>query len=436
MSMSFNGYFNGRRIILDERKLSNEYVPVKLPHRRTQIEETLSILQDVYRGQKKILRTVIYSGPSGTGKTAVARSIGKEIKEKSDQGKMPPILVSYINAHEYRTKFQVLRKLGNDSGLDIPRRGFSSEELTQYVLNFIDRRGNNLIIILDEADIIAKLGDGNDLLYVFSRLNEILPEIRMGVGLIVIFRQLEESLEYLDKAVVSSLSARVVRFDPYTSSQLEDILWSRIQADKAIKEEAVSEEIISMIADTVGYVPETKTGLGDARISLKILYYAALKAEEEGKDVILPEHVRYVMNKGVLPSYIDEEMIEKLSLHEKLILLAVTELLLAEKEKAYVNMGTVVLQYEDVCNRFGEKPLKYTRVWETVQMLKKLGFIDARIGRSTYRGKTTLISIPNASENSEVGINRIPLSVLEKILRDSISRELNARQRGEKPPQE
>ena len=290
-------------------------------------------------------------------------------------------------------------------------------------MNFIDRRGYNLILILDEADILVKLGDGNDVLYVFSRISEVLPEEKMSIGLVVIFRQLEESLEYLDRAVVSSLSARVIRFEPYTPSQLQDILWSRIQVDKAIREEAVSEEVISMIVNTVGYVPETKTGLGDARTSIKILYYSALKAEEEGKEVILPEHVRFVVNRGVLPSYIDEEMIEKLSLHEKLLLLAITELLLAEKEKAYINMGAVVLQYEDICNRYGEEPLKYTSIWEKVQVLKKIGFIDTRIGRSTYRGKTTLISIPNANENNEVGINRIPLSVLEKILKDLIEKE-------------
>lgn len=429
MTPSLGEYFDGKRIVLDERKLSNEYIPVRLPHRRTQIEETLKIIQDVFKGYKRVFRSVIYSGPSGTGKTAVARSIGKEIKEKSEAGKMPPVLVSYINAHEHRTKFQVLRKLGSDSGLEIPRRGFSSEELTQYVVNFIDRRGYNLIIILDEADIMAKLGDGNDLLYVFSRVNEILPEARMGIGLILIFRQLEESLAYLDKAVISSLSASVIRFEPYTSSQLQDILWSRIRVEKAIREEAVSEDIISMIADTVGYVPETKTGLGDARVSIKILYYSALKAEEEGKEVIMPEHVRFVVNRGVLPSYIDEEMIIKLPLHEKMLLLAITELLLAEKERAYVNMGTVVLQYEDVCNRFGETPLKYTRIWEKVQFLKKIGFIDARTGRSTYRGRTTLISIPNSAESSEVGINRIPLGILEKILRDAIESEVKLRQR-------
>ncbi|ABL77675.1 Cdc6/Cdc18 family protein [Thermofilum pendens] len=433
MSFSYDGYARPRRIILDERKLSSEYVPLKLPHRAEQIAETLRVMQDVIRGQKDVLRTIIYAGQAGTGKTAVARTIGREVKDKAAKGKIPPILVSYVNAQEYRTKFQVFRKIGSDCGLDIPRRGFSSQELAEYVFGFISRRENNALIILDEADILAKQKDGNELFYVFSRVREVLPEVQLGLGLIVIFRQLDESLAYLDKAVVSSLSGRVVRFNPYTSQQLQDILWARIRDEGAIREEAVSEEIIEMIADTVGYNPDTKSGIGDARMAIKVLYYSALRAEGEERETILPEDVRYVVNQGVLPSYIDEETVTRLPLHEKLLLLAITELLLLEREKAYVNMGEVVIQYEDVCNKFGEKPLRYTRIWEKVQFLKKMGLVDTRTGRGETRGRTTMITFPGLPANSVVGINRIPLDLLEKILRDSIEKELSSRgeERGE-----
>lgn len=418
--MGFTGEkITPRRIILDERKLSTEYVPVKLQHREVQIEDTLRVLKPVIKGEKYIALSVIYDGPAGTGKTAVARKIGSFLSgEAKERKRIPPLVVSYVNAQEQRTRYQVLRKIGNDAGLTIPRRGFSADELASYIFDFLARNDYNLLVVVDEADVLVRQEDGNAVLYTLLRTPE-LHEGGIGIGLVVIFRRFDESSLYVEDAVRSSLASTKLRFDPYTASQIKDILWNRVLLDKAIRDTAVSDDVVEMIASAVGYDPSTRRGYGDARMALKILYFAAAKAESEGRDAILPADVREVVSRGVLPAELDEEVFEKLDLHEKLILLAIVRVLLLEPKRAYVSMGDVELEYEDLCGRYDEKPLRHTSVWERVQMLKKLGIIDAKVESGETRGRTTQISF--------VGITMVPLDYLEKLLTTLIERELSHR---------
>ncbi|RLE59936.1 MAG: hypothetical protein DRJ35_04580 [Thermoprotei archaeon] len=414
--------FSSHKIILDERKLSNEYIPTVLPHREEHLKKTIETLKPIFQGEENIVRILIYNGPIGTGKTAVARSIGNKLIEYARKNKIPPIAVSYINGQEFKSKFQVLRKIGSDLGLNIPRRGFSTQEVMEYILNFLNRNNYNLYLILDEADVTVKQREGNEIFYMVTRLNEIYGEQRLGLGTVIIFRNYYQNIDILDKAVISSLNAPIIEFDPYTSSELETILWSRIEKEKAMRAEAVNDEIISMIADTVGYDVKKKTGSGDARMAIKILYFSAKKAESEGRTYILPDDVRSVINRGVLPTVYDKDILSRLSLHEKIILLAITRTLRLEKEKAYVNMGVVKLEYEDLCNKYRIEPLGHTSVWERIQRLKTLDLIETKVAKGTSRGRTTRIQIPE-----KIGINRVPLDLLENILEELIEKDLSRR---------
>ncbi len=410
---------NRNRIILDEYKLTNDYLPTRLPHREQHLVETIDHLKPIFQGEENIVRTVIFNGPIGTGKTAVAKSIGKKLQDYVAKKRIPPIAYAYINSQSFTTKFQVLRKIGKDLGLNIPRRGFSTQEVTEYIVNFLDKNGYNLYLVIDETDVLLRRPEGNNILYTLLRLGEIFGPSRFGLALVVVFRNYTVSIEYMDKSILSSLNAHYVEFNPYTSRELEDILVSRIRNEKAIREDAVSDEIIKMIADAVGYDPATKRGYGDARMAIKILWFAARHAENEGRSHVLPEDVRYVINRGVLPTIYDPEFLEKLQLHEKLLLLAIARTLMLNRERAYVSMGVVKLEYEDLCENYGVKPLGHTSVWERIQRLRNLGLIETRVAKGRTRGRTTHILIPE-----QIGISKVPLNLLEKTLMRLIEKEL------------
>ncbi|AKG38025.1 hypothetical protein MA03_00200 [Infirmifilum uzonense] len=414
-----------RRIVLDHRKMSSEYVPLFLPHREEELRETLSYFQTIIRGEKGLTRILIFDGPTGTGKTALARRISLVLKEQASVGKIPPIITSYVNAYELRTKFMIFRKIGEDAGLKFPRKGFSTHEIIQYTIQSLQRVDANLLLVVDETDVLIRQEEGEDVLYTLTRLQEVLPESNISIGIIAIFKNFRVSVENIANAGVrSSLSSKVVRFNPYSSKQLRDILWYRVEKEGAIREEAVSEEVIGMISDIFGY--EDGRGWGDARMALKTLYYAALRAESNDRDHIIPEDVREVLNQGILPTPFDEEEITRLQLHEKLLLLAITNILMLERDKAYVSTGDVEFEYEDLCNEYDVKPLKHTSIWEKIQILESKGLIDTRVSTKSGKGRTTQIAMPQVPETRYIGINRIPLEILQKVLREAIKRDIEA----------
>ncbi len=408
------------KIILDEYKLTNDYLPKKLPHRESQIAEIVDHLKPIFQGEENIVRVAILDGPIGTGKTAVARSIGEKLKEYVEKRKIPPIAYSHVNCQSFNTKFQVMRKIGKDLGLNIPRKGFSTQEVTEYIVNFLDKNQYNLFLVIDETDVLVRHPEGNNVLYTLLRLGEIYGNHRFGLAIAIIFRNYTVSVEYIDKSILSSFNSRFVKFNPYTSRELESILEARIVHERAIREEAVNDEIITMIADAVGYDPATGKGYGDARMAIKILWFAARRAEREGRSRILPEDVRDVINRGVLPTIYDREFLQRLQLHEKLLLLAVARTLMLNRERAYVSMGVVKLEYEDLCERYGIRPLGHTSIWERIQKLRTYGLIETKVDKGRTRGRTTRIQIPE-----QIGISKVPLDLLEKTLKELIERELS-----------
>lgn len=420
-----HSYFPSHKIILDHRKMSSEYVPVFLPHRENELRESVKYFQPIIKGEKGLSKILIYDGPTGTGKTAVAKRILLALREQSSSGKVPPIVTSYVNSYEIRTKYMIFRKIGEDVGLKFPRKGFSTHEIIQYTLQSIQRAGANLIIVLDECDVLVRQDDGEDSLYTLTRLREVYPEVDVGIGILAIFRNFKVSLESISNAGVrSSLSSSIIRFNPYSSDQLREILWHRVEKEGAIRPEAVSEDVIEMIADIFGY--HDGKGWGDARMSIKTLYHSALRAESQDRGTILPEDVREVLNQGILPTPFDEEEIVRLQLHEKLLLLAITNILMMERDKAYVSIGDVEFEYEDLCNEYNVKPLKHTSIWERVQLLESKGLVDTRVSSKSGKGRTTQIAMPQLPESKYVGINRIPLGVLQRVLRESIKKDLES----------
>ena len=78
------------------------------------------------------------------------------------------VRVEYIRCTDFTTEYQVIARLCQQMGQDVPYRGWTKAEVINSFRNLFKKNvfGNDLIlmIILDEIDILLK-NDGDGLLY-------------------------------------------------------------------------------------------------------------------------------------------------------------------------------------------------------------------------------------------------------------------------------
>ncbi len=384
----FEEWYRESSIFVDERKLSFDYVPTKLPHRGEQLKKLGILLKGFVATPGANPVKVVLLGPVGTGKTVVAKYFGIQV-EKFSAKREYAIKYAHVNCHKDRTLFLIMQRVAQQLDLKVPRRGFSSHELMHVIWNYLKTGNSFLVLTIDEADYLVR-NAGEEVLYDLTRISEDMRDQEyFRTALIFIFRSMA-SLAMLDDSIKSTLTHNIIKFDPYTSRQIEDILWSRIVDEGAIREEAVDEEVVKLIGDLVGY---DRGGRGDARLAIELLWRAGKIAEASGERVIRVEHVRKAYS-SVFPA-VSEGVLKSLKRHELLLLYALIRVLVRTGESR-IPMGVVEREYRAICEELGERARGHTTVWEYAKALRDMGVIDIRLSSRGFRGRTSLLSIPYA----------------------------------------
>ncbi len=374
----FQNYLRSDTLFKKNRDiLRPSYIPENLPHRDYQIDQLASILATALRGDRP--SSVLIFGKTGTGKTAVVKFLGKEIKKSTN--KESDVHYIYINCEVVDTQYGILANIGNrfisDWEEQIPFTGWPTEKVYNMLKEKVDREAKVAVIILDEIDkLIYKSGD--DVLYHLLKINDDLS--RAKVSIIGISNDLKFT-EFLDPRIKSRLGEEKMVFPPYNAEQLRDILMQR--SELAFKEEVVETSVISLCAALAAQEH------GDARRALELLRVAGELAERNQEKKVTEEYVYKAKNKIELDCV--SEVIRTLPTQSKLLLFGM--ILNQERGINKLNTGDVFSTYKELCKKADMSILTQRRITDLISELDMLGIIHARVISKGRYGRTREITL-------------------------------------------
>ncbi|WP_158058506.1 Cdc6/Cdc18 family protein [Halorussus halophilus] len=431
----FDDLLSGEPIFENKEVLRPSYTPHELPHRKDQINNMATILVAALRGETP--SNILIYGKTGTGKTASAKFVSKELESTSQKYKVP-CNVEYINCEVTDTQYRVLAQLANKfiennrefitdrieeleglreeaqsnpSALDdtefdapdeiegrieerkadreemepVPMTGWPTDRVYNTFFEAVDYEERVVVIMLDEIDkLVEKSGD--DTLYNLSRMNSELDNSR--VSIIGISNDLKFT-DFLDPRVKSSLGEEEIVFPPYDANQLRDILQHR--SDVAFKTDVLSDDVIPLCA---AFAAQEH---GDARRALDLLRTAGELAERDQAEGVNEKHVRKAQEKIELDRVV--EVVRTLPTQSKLVLFSIISL---EKNGVHnINTGEVYNIYKRLCEEIDADVLTQRRVTDLISELDMLGIVNAVVVSKGRYGRTKEISLSVPIDETE-----------------------------------
>jgi archaeal cell division control protein 6 len=106
--------------------------------------------------------------------------------------------------------------------------GYGAEELLRMLLEQLSKEKKYLLISLDEIDYIKSTKD-TGVVYDLTRLNEINPKRPCNVLGVIFTARIKEFHDKLEPAEVSSLGRITMKFSPYNSREVFEIMSERVK---------------------------------------------------------------------------------------------------------------------------------------------------------------------------------------------------------------
>jgi len=319
--------YDEESIIYNELPLTEAFIPTRLLHREGQLKELERCLKPaLYR---KNIENVFLVGPSGTGKTTLAKWVLESyFKEIS----------AYINCWKYKSTHEVLKEILLNFEVPIHGREPTSE-LIKKLENLIEKK-HLIIVCLDEVDQL----DSFDILYILARNT---------CGLLLASTHYHALID-LPSRIKSSLALTEIEFPAYKPDELFDILKDRIEYSfrpGTIKNNLI--KIASIAAE------------GDARVALEILRRAGKKAEDKGLKEVTIEEIKQAIKEAKKTKA--AFFLSKLNEHQKVIY----EILGKRKKMA---SGMLYREYAKIVN----KPVVDRAYRNYMKQMVELSLVKAR----------------------------------------------------------
>ena len=375
----FDKLIHDEIIFKNRESLSTSYVPSEFPHRFDEINEVANILKTAFYGSRP--SNILIYGQTGTGKTAIAKFICKQLKEKARKEHVK-IHTAYINCKQTNTPYGVLTNIGKTYSAEwekqIPNAGWRIDKVYSSLKEKADENGGIAIVILDEIDtLVSKNGD--EILYHLTGLNSDLHNSKISI---IGISNDAKFTSWLDPRVKSRLGEESLTFSPYNAPQIEDILLQR--AKMAFKENTVDPLVMTYCASRAAQEH------GDARKAIDLLRIAAELAEREEREIVTLEHVNKAQN--VMERDQVRSIVITLPIQHKATLASII-LNQGNRMQNQQTTGEVYSTYTKLCNSYKIDKLTQRRIGHIIAELDMQGLINAKVVNLGRHGRTKYIDL-------------------------------------------
>ena len=368
-------------IFKNESKLDINFIPDKLPHREKEISLLSQLFLGLITNPNSISRKILITGKTGIGKTATVKLFG-ELLEKTSKKRNVNVKYVHVNCRKERTSYKILVKLIQLIDNKFPKRGYSSQDLLDILIEFLYHHDLHILIVLDELSYL--INKNEDLIYSLTRINDDILKGDQRVSLIGIVRDIS-CLNNLDSSTMSTLQRNIINFKNYSKEQIFDIL--RYRADLSLKNNVLSDKMLEMIS-------EITFSSGDVRTGLNILWRSCKIAESKNLKYISAECIR-LGNQDRLP-FSTLDILEYMNSQKIIFLLAVIKAL-KNREQIETSFGEALKSYKIICESLCLKPRSHSQVWNYLQEFKRENIIETCVISEKIKGRHAIIKIPNFS---------------------------------------
>jgi len=272
-------------MIRDGTVFDDDHLPREIVGRNSHMNEVTTALAPIEQGEQA--ENCFLFGPSGVGKTTVARASVRELRKE-----VLEVPYAYVNCWQNYTKNAVLMCLAQDLVDAAVARNASNRQLTKTIHQQLDSPG---VVILYEVDQLAE----TEVLYDLHQIS--------GISWIAVANREIDLFAGLEDRIHSRMSVGFrVTFRQYDDDTITDILERR--AREGLGSNVVSRDVLARIA---------RLSEGDARTAITALRVAARKAAQNG---LLSIPVR-IVEESILAAgqEVRQKTISKLNQHQRVI---------------------------------------------------------------------------------------------------------------------